>query len=107
MLYRRREALGGAFDGEKRALTDFVTTFAPDAKVVDGLVAGSYRIKWQLDPNRPVTILIPTAARRRVLDDGRDILLVEHAVDSIINRSSFRAFQKSSFSTTESCRRTG
>jgi cellulose synthase/poly-beta-1,6-N-acetylglucosamine synthase-like glycosyltransferase len=65
----------------------------PGATAVEGLFAGSYRIKWPIDESRPVTLLILTGSRRRNVEGRGDILLVENAVKSIIERSSYRNYR--------------
>ncbi len=77
----------------KRALADFVQERVPGATAVEGLFAGSYRIKWPIDASRPVTLLILTGSRRRNVEGRGDILLVENAVKSIIERSSYRNYR--------------
>ncbi len=77
----------------KRAVADFVQSQEPDAEVVDGLFPGSYRVKWPVDPARPVTLLMLTDSRMREVEGHGNILLVEHSVMSILERSTFRNFQ--------------
>jgi GT2 family glycosyltransferase len=76
-----------------RCVRDFVQARDPDAKVVEGKFIGSFRVKWSVDESRPVTLLILTHCARRVVPGRGDILLVEHAVNSIIAKSTFRNFR--------------
>ena len=77
----------------KRAVADFVRSQEPDAEVVDGLFPGSYRVKWPVDPSRPVTLLMLTDSRMREIEGHGNTLLVEHSVKSILERSTFKNFQ--------------
>jgi O-antigen biosynthesis protein len=77
----------------RRALADFVRSQAPAAEVVDGLCPGAFRVKWPIDMTRPVTLIVLTDSRRRDVEGRGDILLVEHTVNSILERSSFRNFR--------------
>uniref|UniRef100_UPI003342A6E3 glycosyltransferase family 2 protein n=1 Tax=Castellaniella defragrans TaxID=75697 RepID=UPI003342A6E3 len=76
----------------KKALTDFVQSQEPTAEVVDGLFTGSFRVKWPVDASRPVTLVILTGSCTREVEGRGKILLVENAVKSIIERSTFRNF---------------
>jgi GT2 family glycosyltransferase len=75
-----------------RSVRDFVKARDPDAEVVEGKFTGSFRVKWSVDLSRPVTLLILTHSIRRVVSGRGDILLVEHAVNSITAKSTFRNF---------------
>lgn len=87
------DAKPAALINAKRAVTDFVRSQEPAAEVVDGLFPGSYRVKWPVDPSRPVTLLMLTDSRMREVEGRGNILLVEHSVKSILERSTFRNFQ--------------
>ncbi len=76
-----------------RAVEDFAREESPGARVSPGLFTGSFRIEWPVSPARPVTLLMPTDSRRRFVEGRGDILLVEHAVNSILDRSTFRNFE--------------
>jgi GT2 family glycosyltransferase len=82
-----------ALDAGKRALTDFIKGQSPDATVEAGLFPGSFRVRWPIDKSRPVTLLILTGAAQRSVQSRGDILLVEHTVNSIINRSTYDNFK--------------
>jgi GT2 family glycosyltransferase len=83
------QALLAAF----RCLEDFVKTQDSRAEVVDGKFTGSFRVKWPVDRSRPVTLLILTHSTRKVVPERGEILLVEHAVNSIVEQSTFRNFK--------------
>ncbi len=73
----------------KRAINDFLKSKDSGAEAVDGLFPGSFRAKWTVDPSQPVTLLMLTNSSRREVEGKGNILLVEHAVNSIIERSTF------------------
>ncbi len=72
-----------------RAINDFVTSKDQGAKATDGLFPGSFRVNWSVDKTRPVTLLMLTNSSRRDVEGRGNILLVEHAVNSIIKQSTF------------------
>lgn len=77
----------------KRAVTDFVKNRHTDAEVSDGLFEGSFRVKWPVDANRRVTLLMLSAGQSREIDGRGRVMLVEHAVKSIVERSSFTNYK--------------
>ncbi|HWB46308.1 MAG TPA: glycosyltransferase [Hyphomicrobiaceae bacterium] len=72
-----------------RALQEFVASQDAGAKVLPGLLPGTYRIDWPLSPPVPVTLAIVAGCRRRVVPGRGDILLVENFLDSIIGKSTY------------------
>ena len=103
VLYHWRKIAGSAaavVDAKPQALInaglaveDFARSQDPDAHVSPGLFTGSFRINWPVDATRPVTLLMMTDSRRRDVPGRGDILLVEHAVRSIYEKSTFKNFE--------------
>jgi GT2 family glycosyltransferase len=75
------------------ALRDFVSTRHAAATVQPGLFQGSFRARWPVDDQVPVTLLILTGCRRRNVPGRGDILLIEHAVRSILARSTLQNYR--------------
>jgi hypothetical protein len=74
-------------------LEDFIKTQDPGAEVVEGKFTGSFRVKWPVDQSRPVTLLMLTNSARKVGPERGEVLLVENAVNSIMQKSTFRNFK--------------
>ena len=77
----------------RRALQDHVCSIAPATRVEDGLLPGTHRVRWPLDADDPVTLLILTAPSRRNVEGRGNILLVENFIDSIVAKTTYRAFE--------------
>ena len=72
-------------DAALKALEDHLTQHAPWAKVEEGLVANTYRVRWPIPAPEPlVSLLIPTRDRRE---------LIETAISSIREKSDYRNFE--------------
>lgn len=76
-----------------RAVESFARAQQPSAHVSPGLFPGSFRINWPVDSARPVTLLMMTDSRQREVAERGDILLVQNAVRSIYQKSTFRNFE--------------
>jgi glycosyltransferase involved in cell wall biosynthesis len=87
------DAKPAALVNAKRALIDFATSIDPGASVVDGLLTGTYRVKFPVDPSVPVTLLILTDARRKIVEGRGDVFLLENFFDSIQKKSTFRNYR--------------
>lgn len=74
-------------------LMDFAKSRDPGAEVVDGLLPGTFRVRWSVDHDRPVTLLILTDARSKEVEGRGEILLLENFIDSILAKSTFRNFR--------------
>lgn len=75
------------------AVADFARTQDPRAYIAPGLFTGSFRVNWPVNPDRPVTLLMLTDSVSRIVEGRGEVLLVEHAADSIFAMSSFRNFE--------------
>lgn len=75
------------------AVESYAQAQDPGARVSPGLFMGSFRIDWTVDQSRPVTLLMLTDSRRRDVPGRGDILMVQHAVRSIYEKSTFRNFE--------------
>ena len=72
-------------DAALKALEDHLARHAPQAKVEEGLVANTYRVRWPIPAPEPlVSLLIPTRDRRE---------LIETAISSIREKSDYRNFE--------------
>lgn len=69
------------------ALADFVKPY--DATVEGGLFAGSFRVRWPINNERPVTLLILTNSRFRDIEGRGRILLVENFIHSILAKTTY------------------
>jgi O-antigen biosynthesis protein len=87
------DAKPDALANARAAVRDFVRSKADQAEVEDGLFAGSYRVKWPVDPAVPVTLLMLTGCRSRRVEGRGNILLVKHAIDSIVEKSTFENYR--------------
>jgi GT2 family glycosyltransferase len=85
------DAKPDALINSRRALEAFVKP--DDGVVVAGLYPGSYRVKWPVSPTEPVTLLILTNSRRRNVENRGYILMIEHFVDSILQRSTHKGLR--------------
>lgn len=72
------------------ALEDYAKSIDPTARVEPGLFAGSFRINWTVDTTRPVTLLMLTDSQYKEVEGRGRILMVEHAVNSILDKSTFK-----------------
>ena len=77
----------------RRAVEDFVCSKTPGTEVTAGLFPGSFRVKWPVDESQPVTLLILTDSCRREVTGRGNIPLLEHTLDSIMARSTFRNYR--------------
>lgn len=84
------EAKPEALVNAAKAVEDFVRLEHRDASVVPGLFTGSHRVLWPVDQDRPVTLLMLTDSRSKFVPGRGHILLVDHAIQSILDRSTFK-----------------
>lgn len=87
------EAKPQALTNATHAIRDFVTREKPGAEVEPGLFTGSHRVVWPIDESRPVTLLMLTDSRSKFVPGRGHILMVEHAIDSILEKSSFKNYR--------------
>ncbi len=78
-----------ALERGRLAVEAFARSQDPGAVVTPGLFMGSFRVRWSLDLSEPVTLLILTGCKRRVVPGRGELLLVENAVDSILAKSTY------------------
>lgn len=71
----------------REALADSVRPLG--ASVDDGLFPGSFRVRWPIDRDKPVTLLILTNSRSRDVEGRGRILLVEHFVQGILSKTTY------------------
>jgi GT2 family glycosyltransferase len=100
VLYHWRKIAGSAaatVDAKPQALVNaglavesYAKSVDPTAEVAPGLFTGSYRIKWTVDVERPVTLLMLTDAQYKEVEGRGNILMVEHAINSILDKSTFK-----------------
>jgi O-antigen biosynthesis protein len=77
----------------QRAISDFVRCIDPAATVDDGLLQGTFRVKWPVQGDRPVTLLILTGGRSREIEGRGNVFLVENTIRSIVEKTSFPNYQ--------------
>jgi len=75
------------------AVTEFVRLQDEEARVTPGLFTGSFRVHWPINAERPVTLLMLTDSVIREVEGRGEILLPEHAANSILDKSTFRNFE--------------
>jgi hypothetical protein len=85
----RVDAKPEALRNAKRALQDFITQRDAEARVEEGLLPGTYRVCWSLEPAKPVTLVVLTGARSRIVEGRGNLHLVENFVDSIVSKSTY------------------
>ncbi len=83
------EAKPYALIAAKNALEDAVTAAGLDARVEDGLVQGTYRVRASLASRPPVTLLVFTNDSERDVPGRGRVNLVRHFIDSIVEKSSY------------------
>ena len=99
VLYHWRKIPGSAADkvdakpdallNARRAIADFVSSKDPGAKVVDGQLFGTFRVRWSIDHARPVTLLILTDARSKRVEGRGEIMLLENFLASVWEKSTY------------------
>ena len=77
----------------ENALRDFVGSIDPKSTVANGLHPGTFRVLWHIDSSQPVTLLLTTNAGTRVVEGRGRIRLLDNAISSIVQKSSFRNFK--------------
>ncbi|HEX4183891.1 MAG TPA: glycosyltransferase [Caulobacteraceae bacterium] len=82
-------ALGDA----QRVLRDYVRRENAAAEVGEGAAPGTLEVAWPVAAGTPVTLVILTGMRRREVPGRGNIVLAEHFVRSIIERSSFKGYR--------------
>ncbi|QDL98669.1 glycosyltransferase [Rhodopseudomonas palustris] len=88
------DAKPAALINARAALLDYARQRDPEATVDLGQLHGLFRLNWSAGRRPdPVTLLILTDSRRRDVPGRGDILMVDHFIDSIFEKSTFRAFK--------------
>ncbi len=87
------EAKPEALINAAKAIEDFVRLENKDARVVPGLFTGSHRVLWPVSQERPVTLLMLTDSRSKFVPGRGHILMVEHAIQSIVSKSTFKNYK--------------
>ena len=82
-----------ALERGRLAIESFAKSQDPDAVVKPGLFLGSFRVCWSLDLTQPVTLLMLTGCKRRVIPGRGNVLLVENAIESILAKSTHPNFR--------------
>lgn len=77
----------------RRALADFVTGADPRARVEPGQLEGTFRVRWSLQDEPRVTLVILTGYQARDLDLRGKVVLVEHFIASIKTKSTYGAYE--------------
>ena len=72
------------------ALLDCVSSINQQAKVTDGLLTGTFRVHWPIPENTVVTLVIPTDAKRAVITNRGEILLIRNFLESIVQKSTYQ-----------------
>ncbi|MEA2840921.1 MAG: hypothetical protein QOF41_2251 [Methylobacteriaceae bacterium] len=75
------------------ALRDFAYSIDRNAMITGGLHPGTFRVMWHVDPTRPVTLLLTTNGGVREVEGRGKLRLLDNAVRSIVEKSSFRNFK--------------
>jgi GT2 family glycosyltransferase len=74
---------------ERKSLEACVRRCSAGATVEPGRLSECHRVRYAIDDNPKVSILIPTACKESVLD-GKRTCLVLHCIESIIERSRYQ-----------------
>ena len=78
----------------KKALEDHAKIISNgNAYVEDGLLTGTFRLRYRITNEPKITILIPTNNSRRTLPERGDINLVENLVKSIVEKTNYKNYQ--------------
>ena len=80
------------FDAARRALADHLARTGVDGRIEQVHEVGVYRTRRTLPSPPPVSILLPTKGSRGPVR-GTDTTLVLHAVESVVNRSSYPDYE--------------
>ena len=72
-----------AFDAGKKALNDALKRRKIDAECVGGVQIGTYRVKYSIEENPLVSIIIPTKTLRNI----------QKCIESILKKSTYRNFE--------------
>jgi GT2 family glycosyltransferase len=75
------------------ALQSFVQEIDRNAAVVKGLHPGTFRVMWHVDEGKPVTLLMTTNGGVREVEGRGRLRLLDNALRSIVERSTFRNFK--------------
>jgi O-antigen biosynthesis protein len=78
------EAKPYAYEAAKRALTEALERRGQDATVIGGPVTGSYRVKYRIDTDLKVAIIIPTRDR---------VDLLRRCLDSIMTKTTYGRYE--------------
>lgn len=65
----------------------------PEARVLDGLLPGTFRVQWSIPHDTAVTLLIPTNAQRADVKDRGNILLVRNLLESVVKKSTWKNYR--------------
>ena len=76
-----------------RALQDHVQTIDAQARVEAGQLEGLFRVRWSFDQKTPVTLAFLTHGTERTLEDGRRVVLIENALQSIRAKSTYAHYR--------------
>lgn len=99
ILYHWRKVLGSAathVNAKPQALLNARATLEcavkecdPDARILDGLLPGTFRVQWPIPQDVVVTLLIPTNAQRADVKGRGNILLIRNLLESVVKKSTW------------------
>lgn len=77
----------------RAALESAVKECDPEARVLDGLTPGTFRVQWPIPRETAVTLLIPTNAQRADVKDKGNILLIRNLLESVAKISTWQNYK--------------
>ena len=77
----------------RAALESAVKKCDPEARVLDGLTPGTFRVQWPIPRETAVTLLIPTNAQRADIKDRGNILLIRNLLESVVKKSTWQNYK--------------
>lgn len=77
----------------RAALESAVKECDPEARVLDGLTHGTFRVQWPIPRETAVTLLIPTNAQRADIKDRGNILLIRNLLESVVKKSTWQNYK--------------
>ena len=77
----------------RAALECAVEESDPEARVLDGLLPGTFRVQWSIPRDTVVTLLIPTNAQRADVKDRGNILLIRNLLESVVKKTTWQHYK--------------
>jgi O-antigen biosynthesis protein len=87
------DAKPAALAAAGRALEDAVARLDPPARVVPGLLPGTFRVRRPIAAGTPVTLVIPTRDAIVQIERRGRVALLRNFISSIVEKSTYRDFR--------------